>query len=106
MAWPTFQGALEDGFGEAVVARDMPKPCRIPFLDICRKSYLWAHKVADLALHQVVDLELYVRDVEKFPQTLGMKRMDSFLRGCKQGPCLTATQEDKGDERLLWLEHA
>ena len=26
-ASPTFQGTLQDGFAEAVVARDMPEPC-------------------------------------------------------------------------------
>ena len=26
-ASPTFRGALKDGFGEAVVACDMPEPC-------------------------------------------------------------------------------
>ena len=32
-ASPTLQGAMKDGFGEAVVACDMlPEPCRFPFL--------------------------------------------------------------------------
>ena len=30
MALPTLQGALMDGFGEAVVAFDMPEPCWCP----------------------------------------------------------------------------
>ena len=34
-ASPTVQGALEDGFGEAVVACDMPKPCKFPSFDSC-----------------------------------------------------------------------
>ena len=29
----TLQGALKDGFGEVVVARDMPEPCEFPSLD-------------------------------------------------------------------------
>ena len=33
MASATLQGALKDGLGEAVVARDMPKPCEFPSLD-------------------------------------------------------------------------
>ena len=31
-ASPTLQGALKDGFGEAVVVRDMPEPCEFPSL--------------------------------------------------------------------------
>ena len=29
-ASPTLQGALKDGFGESVVACDMPEPCKFP----------------------------------------------------------------------------
>ena len=32
-ASPTLQGVLKDGFGEAVVACDMPEPCKFPSLD-------------------------------------------------------------------------
>ena len=38
-ASPTLQGALKDGFGEAVVASDMPEPCKFPFLDSCRRRF-------------------------------------------------------------------
>ena len=31
------QGALKDDFGEAVVACDMPEPCKFPSLDSCQK---------------------------------------------------------------------
>ena len=31
-ASPTLQGVLKDGFGEAVVACDMPEPCKFPSL--------------------------------------------------------------------------
>ena len=31
-ALPTLQGVLEDGFGGAVVAFDMPEPCKLPSL--------------------------------------------------------------------------
>ena len=34
-ALPTLQGALKDGFGEAVVACDIPEPCKFPSLDNC-----------------------------------------------------------------------
>ena len=40
-ALPTLQGALKDGFGEAMVTCDMPKPCKFPFLDSCQKRFLW-----------------------------------------------------------------
>ena len=39
-ALPTLQGALKEGCGEAVVACDMPEPCKFPSLDSCRKSFL------------------------------------------------------------------
>ena len=55
---PTLQGALKDGFGEAVMVCDMPKPCKFPSLDSCQKRFLWTHKEVDLALHQVVGLVL------------------------------------------------
>ena len=48
-ASPTFQATLKDGFGEAVVARDMPGPCEFPPLDSRQKRFLWwAHKEVDL----------------------------------------------------------
>ena len=34
-ASPTLQGATKDGFGEAVVACDMPEACKFPSLDSC-----------------------------------------------------------------------
>ena len=33
-ASPTLEGALKDGFGEAVMACDMPKPCKCPSLSL------------------------------------------------------------------------
>ena len=48
MASATLQGALKDGLGEAVVARDMPKPCKFPSLDSCQKRFLGTHTEADL----------------------------------------------------------
>ena len=35
-ASPIVQGALKDGFGEGVVACDMPELCQFPSLDSCR----------------------------------------------------------------------
>ena len=58
-----------DGFEEAVVTRDMTKPCELPTkpcelpsLDSCQNRFLWAHKEVDLAPHPVVGLVLQVGD--------------------------------------------
>ena len=76
MALPTLTVALKDGFGEAVVACDMPEPCKFPCLDSCQKRFLWTHTGIDLAPHPVVGLVLQVEDAEKFPQALGFKVLD------------------------------
>ena len=67
---------------------------------------LWAHKGVDLALYPVFDLVLHVGDAKKFPQALGFKGLDPFLRASKQGPCFTVIEEDGGDKRLVELELA
>ena len=69
-ASPTSQGALKDGFGEAVVACDMPEPCKFPSLGGCQKMFLWTHMEVDLAPHSVTGLVLQVGDVENFSQAL------------------------------------
>ena len=71
-ALPTLKDALKDGFGEAVVACDMPEPCKFQSLDSCQKRFLWTHKGVDLAPHPVVGLVLQVGDTEKFTQALGL----------------------------------
>ena len=38
IASPTIQDALKNGFGEAVVARNINKPNKFPPLEICQKS--------------------------------------------------------------------
>ena len=68
---PPSQGALRDGFGEAIVAGDMPEPCKFPSLDSRLKRFLWNHKEVDLAPHPIVGLVLQVGDAEKFPRALG-----------------------------------
>ena len=72
---PTLQGAMKDGFGEAVGACDMPEPCKFPSLDSCQKRFLWTKKEAYLAPHPVVGLVLQAGDADKFPlawfRTLG-----------------------------------
>ena len=39
-ASPTIRSALKDGFGEATMAHDMPKPCQSHALDICQNRFL------------------------------------------------------------------
>ena len=94
---PTLQGALTDGFVEAV-ACDMPRPCKFLSLDICQKRFLWTHKEVDLAPHPVVGLLLRVGDTEKFPHALNFEGFDSFFRVSKL--------EDGSDRRLVELEFA
>ena len=57
-ASPILQGALKDGFAEAVVACDMREPCKFPSLYSCQKKFLWTHEGVDFASHAVVGLEL------------------------------------------------
>ena len=71
MTSPTLQGAVTDGFGEAVVTCDMPKPCKFPSLDGCQKRFLRTHKEVDLASHPVIGLVLQVGDMERFLRALG-----------------------------------
>ena len=99
-ASPTLQGAPKDGFGEAVVACDMPEPYKFPSLDSCQTRFLWTHKEADLASRPVVGFMPQVGDTEKFPQALGFESLAPFLTVGKQGPCFTAVDEDVGDKRL------
>ena len=56
----TVSAVLEDDFGEAVVARDMPAPFEFPSIDSCRKRFLWTHKEVDLAPYHLVGLVLQV----------------------------------------------
>ena len=53
---PNLQGAQKNGFGEAVVAYDMPEPYEFLSIDSCQKRLLWTHKGVDLAPHPVVGL--------------------------------------------------
>ena len=59
---PTLQGALEDGLGKAVVARDMPGPCKFPSL--CQ---LPAEVAVDLAPHAIAGIMLQAADAETVP---------------------------------------
>ena len=62
---PTHQGAMRDGFREAVMACDMPEPWEFPSLASCQKRFLWAHKEVGLAPpHPLVGLVLHVGNAE------------------------------------------
>ena len=84
-ASPTLQGALKDGFWEAVVACNMPEPCKCPSPHSCQKRSLWTHKGVDLPPHPVVGLVLHVRDAEKFLQALGSKGWILFSESARRG---------------------
>ena len=71
-----------------------------------KTRFPWTHKEVDFALHPVIGLVLQVRDAEKFPQALGLRSLDLFLRVSKQGPCLIAIVKDGNDERLVQLKLA
>ena len=88
MVSPTLQGALTDGFVEAVVAWDMPKPRKFLSLDSCQKRFLWTNKGVDLARHPVIGLVLQVGGAEKFPQAFDFESLNPFCRVSKQGPVL------------------
>ena len=80
MASPILHGALKNDFGEAVVACDMPEPCKCPSFDSCQKRFLWPHKEVDLAIHAVVSLVLKVENTERFPHALGFLKSGSFFQ--------------------------
>ena len=94
---------MKDRFGEAVVACDMPEPCKFSSLDSCQKRFLWVHMEVDLASYPVVVLQV---DAKKFRHAFGFESLDPFPRLSRQGPCFTATEEDGGDKRLVQLELA
>ena len=69
-ASPTFQNALNDSFHQAVVACDVPEPCKFLSLNNFQKRFLWTYKEVDLAPHAVIGLVLQVGDMEKFPSCI------------------------------------
>ena len=97
----TLQGALKDGFGEAVLACDMPESCKFQSLDGCQKRSLGTHKKVDLGLHPVVGLVLQVGIRRSFLRHSVSKALILFFRVSEQGPCFTAIEEDGGNKRLV-----
>ena len=89
---------------------DMPEPWKFPsldcFLTVARRGSCGPRRKFVLLCTQSLVLCSQVRDVEKFPDALGFKSLDPFLRVSKQGPYFTAREEDGGDKRLAQLELA
>ena len=82
---PTLQRALEDGFGDPVVACNMLEPFEFLFLDSYRKKFLWACRKIHLAPHPVVGLVLQVGSAEKFSQAFGLESLDPFSQSQQAG---------------------
>ena len=105
-ASPTLQGALKDGFGEAVVACDMPEPCKFPSFHSSRRGScgptrkLTSFRTRSLVLCSKWEIR------RSFLRHLVPKAWIVFFRVSKQGPCFRAFEEDGGDERLVELELA
>ena len=76
---PTLKGALNDSFGEAVVACDLPELYEFPSLDSCQKRFLWNYREVDCAPQPGVYLVLQAGDGEKFPQAFGFESLDPFF---------------------------
>ena len=84
-ALPTLQGALKDGFGETVMAFDVPEPCKFPFQGICQKTFVWTHKELDLALHLAVVPVLPSRRCGEVSSCTWFQKPGSFFSIRKQG---------------------
>ena len=102
-ASPTLQGALKDGFGESVVACDMPKLCNLLSLDSCQKRLLWTHKEVDLAPHPSYCSSAPSRRCGDVSSGTWFRKPVSFSSLSKQDPCFTAMQQNGGDKRLVEL---
>ena len=106
-ASPTVQSALMDGFGEAVVACNMPKPSTFPSPDSCQKRFLWTNTEVEIAPHPVVELMLQVGMRRSFFRHLVSEAwILFFFRVSKQVSCFTVIGEDGGDKRLAQLKLA
>ena len=70
-------------------------------LTVAKRGSCGPTKGVGLALHPVTGFVLKVGGVEKLPLALGFEGPDPFFRVSKQGPCFTATEEDRGDKRLI-----
>ena len=84
--------------GEAVMACDMPEPCKLSFLDSCQKRFLLTNKEVNFAPRPEVGLLPQVEDAEEFSNALGFESLGTFFGVSRQGPCFTAIEEDGGDK--------
>ena len=84
--------------GEAVVACDMPEPCKFPSSDSCQKRFLWTHKKVDHARTQSLVFVFQIKDAEKSPKALDCKSLDPFSGVSKQGPYFTVIEDDGGNK--------
>ena len=103
-ASPALQGALKDGFGEAVVVCNMPAPCKFLSLDSCHRRFLRTRKL--ILLHT----QLFCAPSRRYRELSScthFQRLESFFsRSRKQGPSVTARENDGGDKRLVELQLA
>ena len=92
---PSSKVCSEGWFGKVVVTRDMLGSCQFPSPNSCHdEKILRAHKELDLALQPVVGFLV--------PQVGDW----IFFSINKQGPCLSAIEENGDDTRLTQLELA
>ena len=78
-ALPALQTAPRDGFGEAVVACDIPEPWKFQSLDSCQKTFPWTRKEVSFALHPIMGHILQVGVAEKFPQVLKARSLCNVI---------------------------
>ena len=91
-ASPTLQGTLGSGFGNAVVACDMPEPFEFPSHDSCQKRFLRTNKEDDLARHPVFGLMLQVGEADEYESPLSLKERILNSSGfMSAAPCLKKT---------------
>ena len=83
----------EEESGEAVVACDISEQCKFQSLDSRQKRFLWTHKEADLAPHQVISL-VFQEMRRSVPRHSVLKVWVLFSRVSQQGPCFTDREED------------
>ena len=100
---PTLQGALKKGFGGAVLACDMPEPCKFPSLYSCQKRFLWTHKEVDLAPQPSGWSYAPSRRWVEIPQMLDFNSLGLYFSQ-QTGSFFTAIEEDGGGKRLVELD--
>ena len=102
-ASPILQGALKDGVGEAVVACDMPEPCKFPSLGSARRGSRGPTRKLILLRTQSCAQSRRYGEVSS---CACFRKPGSFFFYIvsKQGPGFKAIEADKCDKRLLEFE--